>query len=414
MLMVLCLLATSIAVQAALGSCDAAVGSCDAAADVSWRPSIAQMRWAETSIERLIELDMPVLLQGGPMDRWPARAWTLAGVAARMGASDVLVRRAATPAFRYFSPDRPLSQQETYPQLSPTKAYEEGHVSARRLFASLQTDGPYYYASGRLDRVAPMLAADVGNVSALHVGDPETSLWIAGAGVVALGHYDTSYNVYVPLVGDKIFYLEPPAAHRRLGLYPALHAHYRQSQRSLAAQHALRVVVRPGQMLYLPPYWFHEVTQEAASIAVNVWSESDAFHAMEAVFAAPVPLEPAWPLTRMVPALTLFSHRLARAVLGPGHLPVVHGICRERYLPLLGNSTMSPVCSGHAEIDDEAGFASRIAATAELFLPAPLAVREINLANYIEHVALAALGADAVSDYLCGCLLHGINENPGA
>jgi hypothetical protein len=110
-------------------------------------------------------------------------------------------------------------------------------------------------------------------------------MWIAGAHVVAPAHYDTSDNIYIPLVGEKVFLLQPPAAHTHLRPYPALHAHYRQAQvrvdtGKIGADWQLsigaaptgprRVVVRPGIMLYLPPYWFHHVTQSVCPRLASV------------------------------------------------------------------------------------------------------------------------------------------------
>jgi hypothetical protein len=42
--------------------------------------------------------------------------------------------------------------------------------------------------------------------------DPEMNLWLAGAGVTAQLHYDTSHNFFVPVSGRKRVLLLPPAA----------------------------------------------------------------------------------------------------------------------------------------------------------------------------------------------------------
>ena len=42
---------------------------------------------------------------------------------------------------------------------------------------------------------------------------------------------------------------------------------------ALRHAHPLRVHVRPGEVLYIPPLWYHQVSQLCATIAVNFWYE---------------------------------------------------------------------------------------------------------------------------------------------
>lgn len=97
------------------------------------------------------------------------------------------------------------------------------------------------------------------------------------------------------VTGEKRFLLMPPSFHRRVHIFPRVHQHHRRSQihwsslerhtgsgtardwalgdELLKADGVLEVTLKAGDMLYLPPYWLHHVTNLDAGISVNVWTE---------------------------------------------------------------------------------------------------------------------------------------------
>ena len=68
----------------------------------------------------------------------------------------------------------------------------------------------------------------------------------------------------------------------------------------------IKVELLPGEVLYLPPYWFHSVLTIRPSISLNVWSDSSTYQLMEEVFAAPIPFEVKWGEEKLMRALRLF------------------------------------------------------------------------------------------------------------
>ena len=68
----------------------------------------------------------------------------------------------------------------------------------------------------------------------------------------------------------------------------------------------IEVELQPGEVLYLPPYWFHCVLTVTPSISLNVWSDSATYLLMEEVYAAPIPFEEHWGEEKLMGALRLF------------------------------------------------------------------------------------------------------------
>lgn len=103
---------------------------------------------------------------------------------------------------------------------------------------------------------------------------------MGGANVTAQLHYDESHNLFAQIYGRKRFVLLPPESHRHISLYPHLHPSQRSVRISTKSSYLslgipfYEVTLAPGDLLYLPPLWFHHVTALEDSISVNVWSES--------------------------------------------------------------------------------------------------------------------------------------------
>lgn len=153
-----------------------------------------------------------------------------------------------------------------------------------------------------------------------------TFLWMGGAGVTASTHFDRSHNFFAQVVGRKRFLLWAPWQWGGLYVYPFYHARDRQSQLiraewggqgidrdggggggggddGSATRDGVGVVgnvlgergeragtvgqvfpnsvqsnpfgvadIGPGELLYIPPFWWHRVTALTFSVGVNAWS----------------------------------------------------------------------------------------------------------------------------------------------
>eukprot|EP00054_Salpingoeca_dolichothecata_P023587 m.157779 g.157779 ORF g.157779 m.157779 type:complete len:516 (+) comp24733_c0_seq3:59-1606(+) len=177
-----------------------------------------------------------------------------------------------------------------------------GHEAAQQLFG----DGSPF----KLKYAAPLDAdlADTYDPRPLAPVDPELPpgkstiekvyLWIGGAGALTPCHFDIYSNMYHQIQGRKRFRLFSPDQHTNMYLYPSLHPAHRSSRVALRSSqinytsqvfpratggsiHAVEAVLDPGDILYIPAMWLHEVEALDEALSVNVWSKHAGIELME-------------------------------------------------------------------------------------------------------------------------------------
>jgi hypothetical protein len=222
---------------------------------------------------------------------------------------------------------------------------------------------------------------------------PTLNMWIASAGTTTAAHYDSYHNFFVQLHGTKRFFLMPPSAAIALYTYPRLHPSYRQSQVDLTMRSndprlastfprmaelvkstrigtgagkldAMVVDLEPGDVLYVPPYWFHlamtppamerstvslatrspkqEEVERAArySIGVNIWSEAEELQHVDKFEAVALPFEEDWsPYERRTAVAVyarIFLGAVRRGATGQGDAgQALEWMVETRWAPLL-------------------------------------------------------------------------------
>jgi hypoxia-inducible factor 1-alpha inhibitor (HIF hydroxylase) len=117
----------------------------------------------------------------------------------------------------------------------------------------------------------------------------------ATAGAHTRMHFDQYDNFYLQVSGTKTFRLFDPTQAGHLSPYPVHHRMDRSAQavppRADAARGTL-VTLRAGDVLFLPAYWWHEVTTGPLrpgelAVSVNFW-----YSAMDMILSPCVPLRP--------------------------------------------------------------------------------------------------------------------------
>jgi hypothetical protein len=117
------------------------------------------------------------------------------------------------------------------------------------------------------------------------------NVWVGEKGVVTHSHIDSYENFFVQVQGSKRFILCSPDQLHNAYLYPYFHPSFGQTQAFLVNPpnkeyqlerfpnvgkiKAYEVILNPGDLLYLPPSWIHQVYTLEPSISVNFWSGSD-------------------------------------------------------------------------------------------------------------------------------------------
>jgi hypothetical protein len=177
------------------------------------------------------------------------------------------------------------------------------------------------------------------------------------------------------------------------------------------------VVLSPGDVLYLPPFWFHRVIAETMSISVNEWSDSEELSVFyDEIMVAPVPLEEDYSLDQKFISLQQFFQQiLVQLKEDPSEL--MNELKQQRYIPLFGPIDLQTVhnpctSSGAVWADFKASIAANIAAKsknyAHLFTKIASysednSIRNILLFQYFEQAVSSFLGVESVNEFFQTC-----------
>lgn len=109
----------------------------------------------------------------------------------------------------------------------------------------------------------------------------EINLWVGPGGNTSPLHYDLSNNFFIQLYGSKKFLLYSPAEF--YNLYPnscfsqtphiskILIDSNTNNYPKLQKVKPIEIIISPGEMLFLPAYWWHQVYSIDTTISVNIW-----------------------------------------------------------------------------------------------------------------------------------------------
>ena len=115
--------------------------------------------------------------------------------------------------------------------------------------------------------------------------DLNTIVWLGATNVSTSTHYDVSHNLFFQTYGRKRFTLLPPKVHSSLRLFPYWHGSNRQAQAPHPLEHECKAMgededdegtysidLVPGDVLFVPPRWFHKVESITPNIGINWWT----------------------------------------------------------------------------------------------------------------------------------------------
>ncbi|KAH9109004.1 hypothetical protein LEN26_005814 [Aphanomyces euteiches] len=261
-------------------------------------------QWHDNLLAELHDTRMPLLIQDSPTQMWNTSHWTLQHVVSKFATWPLSIHEASPPVFKHYDPNLELATKFP-PPFNTSKASNKHQVMA---LLKSRNASVGYYINDELKRIAPDLGRDIHPVKPFvthsAAGSTFVKLWVGGPRVIANLHYDATHSIFHQVDGEKRFILFPPSSFQHLYVYSRLHPSHRQSQLDLtqpssilasfplyqnAAAHRIDVTLKPGDTMYLPPFWFHCVITDAPSVSINVWSDSPELQIFHRVLQNPVP-----------------------------------------------------------------------------------------------------------------------------
>jgi lysine-specific demethylase 8 len=203
------------------------------------------------------------------MNDWPAmQKWSFAYLRQRWGSVEVPVVKLQ---------DRSLGRDPNVGLLYQSASLEKA------VDLVFDERGPGYYMVAPLEGPMRPIFDDV-KTPRYCVGKPRlrSRLWMSAGNTVSPLHRDFPENVYAQVVGHKRFVLLPPRDKRLLYPYslrsklPQVCAvdpekpDYERYPRFRQAQPII-VDLQPGDLLYLPGRWWHQVRTVTPSLSINWW-----------------------------------------------------------------------------------------------------------------------------------------------
>ena len=162
--------------------------------------------------------------------------------------------------------------------------YRSAQMDFVNAVSSICKDGPehYYLMQRSVPDEFPELLQDIRTPEWLTDQSAAINLWFGSAGNVTPLHYDHTNNFFAQVYGRKHLTLFDPMQTDLLYPYPlespASHVSFIDLEQpdleeypKFCQTRALAGVIEPGELLYLPAYWWHHVRSLQISISVNFW-----------------------------------------------------------------------------------------------------------------------------------------------
>lgn len=279
----------------------------------AWRPD-----WAFT--DRVVETETPIVLHGTIVDLWDSRNWTwehLQELYAGETVKDVELTEghlfmkpdAKAPLgtlFRYHLPLRlyDMDGSELFTRMEEIQRRYESMGSPETLTEEMrkvwrttgQRLGTFTTMPNRV--VKELQPEDWLYVTHRDLREARQLLWVTSPGIRTHTHFDDDHNFNIQVIGRKRWVLWPPNQTRNLCPFPRLHPLRHKSRvdfelpdqrlqacNEYSLSEAMTVDVEPGDVLYVPPFWWHTVETISPSASLSTLSMfKDLMHHMRSMY----------------------------------------------------------------------------------------------------------------------------------
>lgn len=226
---------------------------------VARRDSLTEAEWRDVWAAHGIPLVVT-----GFADDWPARAWTWANLRSAHGGARV---RACIGRSTWADPDARFEQLVQEVSLAELLDAIEGGSG----------DDAYLVSRGQaLERGLASLKQDLAPPSWLVADAPHGrnhALWVGGAGTRTRLHHDASHILFVQLLGRKHWWLAPPIlpelSQQASGYYAGEDLDDPETRNRLALPGLRETVLEPGDALWIPAGWWHQVRSLEPSVSAG-------------------------------------------------------------------------------------------------------------------------------------------------
>jgi len=270
------------------------------------------------------------------------------------------------------------------------------------------------------------------------VADREKSmrfLWISTPGTSTHFHFDQDHNFFAQIVGRKRFTLIPASRFRDMHLFPRLHPLWHKSQvhkrcpnlkrlskfADYESVNALRAVLEPGDVLYVPALTFHnvETLSDGLTWSVSTWTHNmTLYHTMQAIYEINVMPDKLKSLEGRVFALRLFLDVLLYEIVGNDvSSKYISDMITSRYETLnqkMGENeepiwkkyirkNRTPMSQAvYQDVDMD------VRIVGKLFRKLSSVARDILLQDYVEEVVEDTIGMENVVSFFRTCFRTGM------
>nr|CAB3252828.1 hypoxia-inducible factor 1-alpha inhibitor [Phallusia mammillata] len=244
---------------------------------------IPRMSINDPRLQHLIETSQPVVITDSQLVQ-PALKWNLRYLKSNLGDGLYYVYSSHNNRFKYFDKER-AKQCSSFKQ--PTTRKEVAFSDFIEMLKKCNESTERIYLQQTLnDTVGPNIVQDylqfnwhfVSRIqSKMQWGDLSSNLLLIGQeGNITPVHYDEQENFFAQVSGFKRCLLFSPDQFECLYPHPVSHPCDRQSQVNFSNPdyqrfpkfrdaHAVEAIVGPGDVLYIPMYWWHQIESLASA-----------------------------------------------------------------------------------------------------------------------------------------------------
>ncbi|KAI6653760.1 hypothetical protein LOD99_3264 [Oopsacas minuta] len=248
----------------------------------------------------------PMLIKGSVVNKWYAmKRWNIDYLTKKINKLNNVYTNTNKWFGPYYDPNKDFA-----PFVARRNPYKDDvtmksadffqHISTK-----VEEQDLFLYYTGGIDSIGQWASVDVQPIEELISLKPShnsINVWLGEPGVIAHMHYCEYHNFYVQIQGSKKFTVFSPSEWIHVYPYPYLHPHHAQAQVNISNVNdtdkfpfitkatGMEITLEPGDLLYLPPLWFHHVEALETSISVNAWSDSEQTPIVKRIFSHDVPI----------------------------------------------------------------------------------------------------------------------------